>query len=215
MDNRTHTIENWDKVADLYQSKFMDLDAYDHGYDLFCKWLQPKGARVFEIGCGPGNITRQLLNRRPDIQITATDVAPSMVQLAKVNNPSATCLVIDSKDILTIATAFHGIVCGFCMPYLSMEESAKLVSDFFQLLYKDGIVYLSFIEGDYDKSGFETSSCGRYRMFVYYHSENFIRECFKDTGFEVLHFERLVFERPGKPPSIELIWIAQKIMYLI
>ena len=210
MDSRTHTIETWDKVADLYQTKFMDVEAYNHGYDTFCKLLQAEGATVFEIGCGPGNITRQLLSRRPDIAITATDVAPSMVQLTKVNNPSADCLVMDSKDILNITPGFHGIVCGFCMPYLSKEESIKLVSDCSQLLNKDGLLYLSFIEGDYDKSGFETSSCGRYHMFVYYHSEDFIRQCFRDNGFEVLHFERLVFERPGKPASSELIWIAQK-----
>jgi len=211
MDNRTHTIETWDKVAELYQSKFMSLDAYNHGYDLFSSLLQPGGASILEIGCGPGNITSQLLARRPDVKVTATDVAPSMIELAKINNPAATCFVMDCKDILNISPGFQGIVCGFCMPYLSKEESVKFFADCTQLLTSNGIVYLSLIEGDYESSGFETSSCGRYHMFVHYYSETFIRQCFHENGFEVLHFERLVFERPGKPPSSELIWIVQKI----
>lgn len=39
----------------------MDLDLYNDTYDAFCQAVYKPGARIFEIGCGPGNITRYVL----------------------------------------------------------------------------------------------------------------------------------------------------------
>jgi 2-polyprenyl-3-methyl-5-hydroxy-6-metoxy-1,4-benzoquinol methylase len=67
----------------------MDLSLYDESYDDFCQLLQKKNASILEIGCGPGNVTKYLLGKRPDYKIHATDAAPSMLALAKINNPTA------------------------------------------------------------------------------------------------------------------------------
>src|SRR5829696_71014 len=89
MDNYQKTFETWDKVATLYQEKFMNLDLYNDTYNKFCELIKKPNATIFEIGCGPGNITKYLLAKKPDIQIYAIDVAPNMIQLAKANNPTA------------------------------------------------------------------------------------------------------------------------------
>src|SRR5687767_9736318 len=119
MDRYEETRRIYDKVAGAYQEKFMELDLYDDTYDLFCELVPQPGAALFEIGCGPGNITRYLLNKRPDLRIEAIDLAPNMIALAQQNNPSASFSVMDCRDIDRIEKQFDGIVCGFCMPYLS------------------------------------------------------------------------------------------------
>ena len=47
-----------------------------------------KNSKLFEIGCGPGNITKYLIYKNPNYKILATDAAPNMIALAKKNNPT-------------------------------------------------------------------------------------------------------------------------------
>ncbi|MBD3580922.1 hypothetical protein [Flavobacterium selenitireducens] len=50
-------LDTFEYNALLYQTKYMDLDLYDDTYDAFLAEL-PHGAKLLELGCGPGNITR-------------------------------------------------------------------------------------------------------------------------------------------------------------
>ncbi|HKC68335.1 MAG TPA: class I SAM-dependent methyltransferase, partial [Bacteroidia bacterium] len=69
MDRYQNTFETWNKLAHNYQGKFMDFDLYDDTYNTFCQLLEKPNAKIFEIGCGPGNITRYLLTKHPDFKI--------------------------------------------------------------------------------------------------------------------------------------------------
>ncbi len=119
MDNYQETFETWNKLASLYQDKFMDLELYNESYDAFCNSIAKDNAKILEIGCGPGNITKYLLSKRPNYQIYGIDVAPNMIELARENNPTARFDVMDCRNISEINQDFDGIVCGFCLPYLS------------------------------------------------------------------------------------------------
>ncbi len=169
MDSYEITFKTWNKVAKLYEEKFMDLDLYDDSYDLFCAQLKVKNPSILELGCGPGNITRYLLNRRPDFEILATDIAPKMIELAKCNNPQARFKIMDVREMDQLTEKFDAIIAGFCMPYLAKEDVAFLIRSAKLLLQPGGILYLSTIEGDYQKSAFQTASTGD-QTFVYYHS---------------------------------------------
>ena len=70
MPHHKATIETYNKLAESYKEKFMDLDLYDDTYDLFCKLITKPNANIFEIACGPGNITKYLLQKRPDFKST-------------------------------------------------------------------------------------------------------------------------------------------------
>ena len=99
MDKYQITVGTFDKLAQKYQDKYMHMDFYHDTYDTFCDFVTRQNANIFEIGCGPGNITRYLLNKRPDFNILATDISPKMVTFAKNNNPEAECFVLDSREI--------------------------------------------------------------------------------------------------------------------
>lgn len=202
------TFQTWNKIADIYQDKFMNMDIYDHSYDLFLSHLKEQ-ASVFEIGCGPGNITHYLLSKKPGLKIKGTDVAPNMIALAAKNNPSASFEVMDCRTIDTLKNKFDAIVCGFCMPYLSKEDCEKLIADSSSLLYPEGIIYLSTIEGDYKKSGFESGSSGD-KAYVYYHEKQHILDTLNKNNFDLLHLEKIAYKRSTEVTDVHLVFIARK-----
>jgi ubiquinone/menaquinone biosynthesis C-methylase UbiE len=84
MHNRyIETFNTWNKIATLYQNKFMDLDLYNETYDFICALLNKPNSKILEIGCGPGNITKYLLSKQPSFDIFGIDIAPNMIELAK------------------------------------------------------------------------------------------------------------------------------------
>lgn len=176
MDKYQETFETWNKIANLYEDKFMNLNLYDETYDFFCNTLTQEQINIFEIGCGPGNITKYLLSKNANLKITGIDIAPKMIELAKVNNPSANFEVMDTRELSTLNQKFDAIMCGFCLPYLSEEDCSKLINDSGKILLNDGILYLSFVQGKPSESGFISGSNGD-RTYFYYHTlENIINQ---------------------------------------
>lgn len=204
------TIETYDKAAKQYEDKYMDMDLYNDTFDKFCSLISKRNAEIFEIATGPGNVTRYLNSQRPDFKIFGIDLAPNMIELAKINNPSADFKVMDCKDITKIDRKFDAIMCGFCMPYLSKEECAKLIADSSGLLHKGGVLYFSTMEDDYNKSGFETTSfSGQDRVYIYYHQADFLTECLNQNGFEVMESVRKDYPEPDGTFLTDLIMIAK------
>ncbi len=64
MDKYQETFQTLNKVAKIYQDKFMNLGLYNDSYDNFLDLITKANASVLEIGCGPGNITKYLLTKK-------------------------------------------------------------------------------------------------------------------------------------------------------
>jgi 2-polyprenyl-3-methyl-5-hydroxy-6-metoxy-1,4-benzoquinol methylase len=208
MDSYKVTFQTWDKVALTYQDMFMDFGLYHDTYDTFCGLIDKPCAKIFEIGCGPGNITKYLISRRLDFIIEAIDVAPKMIELAKKNNPTVNFMVKDCRTIDSIMSEYDGIICGFCMPYLSREDCAKLIKDCSLLMNSGGILYVSTIEGDNYLHGYETGSKGE--MYVYYHREDYLLNEVESNEFELLAIKHKNYLQKDGKNSTHLILIAKK-----
>lgn len=210
MDKYEITVSTFNKLADQYQQKYMDFDFYFDTYDRFCELVTDDNAAIFEIACGPGNITRYLLNKRPGFRIEGIDLAPGMVALARANNPTASFRVMDSRAISEISKKFDAVVCGFCIPYLSKDDVARLVVDVRALIEKDGIFYLSTMEDDYEKSGFQTSEAGD-RVYIHYHQLDYLSHHLEASGFKILDVTRKAFPAEKGMPATDLFIFAQAV----
>ena len=199
----------FNKCAALYQDKFMDVSLYHDTLDLFCDAISKKNAGILELACGPGNITQYLLQQRPDFQILGTDLAPNMIDLAKKNNPTAEFELLDIKVIGAVTNQYDGIMCGFGLPYLSKEEAVQFIADSAAILNPKGLLYLSTMEDDYSKSGWQTGSTGD-SIFMHYHQEDYLSEALKNNGFKLLATVRKEYAAADNSPIIDLILIAQK-----
>jgi 2-polyprenyl-3-methyl-5-hydroxy-6-metoxy-1,4-benzoquinol methylase len=209
VDSYKETFNTWNKVASLYQDMFMDLDLYNDTYDYFINSISKNNAKILEIGCGPGNITKYLLSKRPDLDILGTDIAPNMIELAKKNNPSANFRILDCRQIDDLTTKYDGIICGFCLPYLSYTDSIKLISNCCKLLKENGPLYLSFVEGDPNKSDFIAGSSGD-RTFFYFHKLDELTEELSKNFFTEIKDFKIEYKKSEKEKELHTILTAKK-----
>ncbi|WP_118974989.1 class I SAM-dependent methyltransferase [Taibaiella koreensis] len=208
MDKTTIAVQVFDEQARNYQDKYMDQSLYGNTLDLFCSSLPPGKATVLDLACGPGNITRYLLQQRPELQLLGLDLAPAMLELARSNNPGATFAQMDCRDIAGLNDRYHGLVCGFVLPYLDRAEALKLIADAAVLLLPGGIFYLSTIEGPYSSSGLYTSSNGKQVYMHYYEAPDLI-PAVEAAGLELLHTQQQ--SSPGPMGTMDLILVARKV----
>jgi 2-polyprenyl-3-methyl-5-hydroxy-6-metoxy-1,4-benzoquinol methylase len=212
MDQSQNSANLFNKLADLYQEKFMDVSLYGATFDVFCKNITKKNAEVLELACGPGNITKYLLNKRPDLKILGTDLAPRMIELAKKNNPTAHFEIMDSRAISQLNKKYDAIMCGFCLPYLSKEEAIQLIHDARSILNTNGLIYISTMEDDHSKSGYKKSSTGD-ELFMYYHESKYLSHALEVNNFKLLDLQRIVYPASDGTLITDLIIIAKKIKH--
>jgi 2-polyprenyl-3-methyl-5-hydroxy-6-metoxy-1,4-benzoquinol methylase len=209
MDNTQIAVDVFNKLAGEYQAKFMNVEQFKDSFDLFCNNIAREHADVLEIACGPGNITKYLLAKRPDFNILGTDLAPNMIHLAKINNPTATFQLMDARYIGKVGKQYDAVVCGFCFPYYSKEETNAFIRDASQILTATGVIYISTLEDDYSKSGIRTSSAGD-QVYMYYHEADYLTATLLENGFHILGLTRKVYPAPDGTPTTDLVIVAGK-----
>ena len=188
----------------------MDVQLYNESLDFFCDNTEKENARILELACGPGNITRYLLNKRPDFKITATDLAPNMLQLAAHNNPEAEFRLLDCRKLSELEGTYDAIMCGFCLPYLSEAEAGKLICDAAQLLSEGGLLYISTMEeNDTNKSGIRTSSAGD-KLYMYYHKATYLTGQMVSNNLALADLSRKEYPSSDGSITTDLIIIARK-----
>jgi len=189
--NKTQKIKaTFDNNAKLYQDKFMDVSLYHEMLEIFCSNLHKQNSQVLDIACGPGNITRHMLQRRPDLYIMGIDIAENMLELAEKNNPGAKFINMDARHIATIGRKFDGVICGFCLPYLLKDEAVKLIGDAAKILNSDGVLYLSTMEDDNSKSGWKRSGSGKDELYMSYHEAAYLVAALETSGFYIINIKR-------------------------
>ena len=210
MDFGKAAADIFNKYANEYQERFMDVSLYHSSLNLFCENITKQNASVFELACGPGNITKYLLTQKPDLQITGTDLAPNMIELAKQNNPSAKFHVMDCRDLDSINNVYDAIMCGFCLPYLNKNETVTLINTCSRLLHNNGVIYIStMIEDANNKTGFQTGSKGD-SVLMNFHRTDDLKSTLTKNGFDVVHEIYQDFPNSEEKRYTDLILIAKK-----
>lgn len=209
MDQNEYTKNTWNKVANAYQDKFLELDLYNESYDIFCRHIDDPEARILDVGCGPGNITKYLLTRSKAYRIKGLDYAANMVALAAKNNPGASFQLFDLRDLGNIATKFGGIICGFCLPYLSSDELEPFINNCAILLRPGGICYWSFIDGETERSGWQTNKGGD-RIYFNYHQNTHMKNLIEKCAFDILDELTITYTKHKNATELHTVLIAKK-----
>lgn len=195
-------------AADDYVEAFMDVARYHSALNTFLASL-PQGAQVLEVGCGPGNITRYLLDQRPDLHILGTDLAHAMVERARQHCPEARFMQQDVRQVDHTLGLFNGVVCGFLLPYLSVADTQQLFRTVNHLLAPQGSFYLSTMEDDPERSGMKAASSGKYEaIHQQFYREAQLRALLEEAGLRTVHVQRTSYPDRSGGTVTDLMLIA-------
>lgn len=211
MDKTALTIQTYDKSAHAFAQKFMNLDLYKEKLSSFCKLLQP-GAKILDLGCGPGNVAKFLLAANQGFTVLGIDLSEEMVKLARQNVPAdaVTFKVADIRQLEVAEAEYDAVIASFCIVHLNDEEAKRLLRDISGMLRNNGLLYLSCMEGN--KSGFEsTSFSDGSQIFFNYYSEEFLRALLIENQLEVLEIARQDYPEVDGSITTDMIWFARKV----
>jgi malonyl-CoA O-methyltransferase len=74
-------------IAEAYEAFFPSLNRYEGRVERFLADAVRPGARVLDMGCGPGLFTRQL---PPSVDVVGLDLSPQMLDVARRGRPTGT-----------------------------------------------------------------------------------------------------------------------------
>lgn len=201
MNQLNNVKKAFDLFANQYSDQYIDLDLYNDTLEMFCKLIGNGEASLLELACGPGNISKNLLTIKKDLNILGIDISPKMIELACQNVPSATFLVEDVMNIGTLNRKFDAVLSGFCYPYLDQDQVFKNIGLVADCLYTGGQFYISTISGNYQDSQLKHSSSGEGDpIFNYLYNHEILEVMLKQHNFEIHH--RMYKERVEKNDNI-------------
>lgn len=204
------SIKRFDEFAHEYSERFNNIDAYTPSIDIFCNLIRTSKPKILELACGPGNITKYVKQKFPYSEYIALDLAPKMIDIAREQTQGVDFRVMDVRNITTIESTFDSIMCSFCLPFLSKSDTYKLIADCATMLNKEGVIYLSTMEGDETKAGFEsTNFSGDSKIYFNYHQQKDIEKDLLENDFTIYDFKRQVYLEDGMS-FIDMIFIGIK-----
>jgi trans-aconitate methyltransferase len=211
MENFDLSVKRFDEFAAEYAEKFGNMEAYSDSINRFCDSIKTEKPKILELACGPGNVTRLLRIRFPDSQILAIDLAPAMIDIARKSLSEVDFRVMDVRDILTIPEKFDAIMCSFCLPFLSKLETEKLIADCAERLITGGVLYVSTMEGNEERAGFEkTNFSGDAEIYFNYHQQHDLQDAFLKCGFEIRHIKLQDYLEQDGSATTDMIFIGIK-----
>jgi len=211
MNNQLKTIDVYNQYVKEYEQKFMPFDLYNDTFDYLLEVI-PLNSSILELGCGPGNVIKYFLNKRVDLKITGIDLAPEMLKRAKEINPAATFHLMDIRHTTKIKEQFDAIVSAFSLPYLSSKDLPSFFQHLKRLTKNNGFVYISCMEGESEKSGFEkTSFTGDSEIYIYYHQRRYLESLLAENEFRIEKFYTKDYPESDGSITTDLIYIAKKI----
>jgi 2-polyprenyl-3-methyl-5-hydroxy-6-metoxy-1,4-benzoquinol methylase len=181
--NIKQTIDAYNKNAESYAKKFDNYEIYQNKISDFQEKYIPKGAKVLDLGCGPGNNIKTILGKDETCFFTGVDLSEKFINIAKTRFPQFTFL---KKDIrfLEMNEQFEVVVASFCIVHLTNEETKGFLKNLSKLAAANCYIYLSYMNGE--KSGFESTSFSKEEIFFNYYEDEFIFDLIARNNIHVL-----------------------------
>jgi len=167
----------------------------------------PKGARVLEVGCGPGPVTRALA-RWPRVgEVIGIDPSPVFIGKARELGAGIQNLSFEVADGLSLpfpearfdVAVFHTTLCHVLSPQRALAEA-------FRVIRPGG--WLAIFDGDYNTTSVATSASDPLQACVEVWVSNFVNDPWlmrrlqglvRNAGFNVMRYRSHAFIETSKP----------------
>lgn len=201
----------YDQIAGIYSHFNYDSDIRDHMGKL--PTINEETA-ILDLGCGPGNNIRFFAESNPR-RIVGIDISEGMIQTASTN-----LIGLDNVELVRTAYAdyepddsFDLVIANLSFVHVPPEELPDVLRMVASSLRPEGVVFANYFEGDdqvklmKSKWGVDKKSRIPIERKFAFHSEDFLREAYANSGLEI---DSLVREQPSPNALTRLHITAHK-----
>lgn len=207
MNKTAITTTSYNACADRYATKFMDFAPYRDRVLYFQREYMAAAEMVVDLGCGPGNVSKVLIEQNPDYQITGIDLSEAMVRLAKRNVPEGNFHTGDLRS-LDLGRSFDIAMASFCIVHLADAEVEAFIKNLSHIVKPGGYLYLSFMEGRGQQ--FETTSFSEHEIFFNYFQREMIDGLLHSCGFEICEILEQNYDEQDGAVTRDIFIFAQR-----
>lgn len=181
----TNAAYEVDAVA--WSSRGLDRSYGGRRLDRFRELLAP-GARVLDLGCGPGLDSVGLIER--GLAVVGLDLTRAMLNVARMRE-GLRCLVQgDSRSLPLADASFAGVWASASLLHLPKSQVSEALGEVVRVLGAGGVFYSAMKEGDKDE--FDAPAAGATvkspRFFAHYRTSEWTA-LLEAAGFRILNQE--------------------------
>ncbi len=148
IDNSKLAVDTYDKIAGIYTKQYFD-DLTDNSYiDKFLEKL-PKGGKILDVGCGPGQFTKYMIDK--GFQVVAIDYSNEMLTIAKQRVPAGSFKQMDMRELGFENESFDGLLVAYSLIHIPSEDIPKTMKGFHRVLKSQGYVEIIAQKGEADR----------------------------------------------------------------
>jgi SAM-dependent methyltransferase len=103
--------------------------------------LLPRGARLLDVGCGYGRISKEIRLSRPDIELIGIDFSVTYCRLY-AQNTGAAIVCADLNDLPVRGSIADAMLCITSLMYIPIADREKVMSILVRLLRPEGLALL-------------------------------------------------------------------------
>lgn len=207
IDESKFAVAGYDKLGQKYTDLYYD-DTSDLGF--FEKFVTklPKGARVLDIGCGPGTFTQHFAAK--GFSVTGIDLSTTMIEIARKKLPQVNFRLMDMRHLDFSANSFDAIFCAYSLIHIPSEEIVETLTGFRKVLRPEMVVGIITQKGETDKIVAEPMDPGE-KMFFNFFTKDRLKQFLSDASFTLEYQEEAVLADAEGSGSDRVIYtIARK-----
>lgn len=162
--------------------------------------LLSEGARVLDLGCGPGLDAREHSAR--SLQVVGVDLTRAMLDYARGRSGLARCIHGDLRHLPFADRSFDGVWASASLLHLPKDQVDGALGEVSRIVRPAGVFYTAMKLGDHD--AFQNARPGHpvhgRRYFAHYQPGEWTQRL-RDAGFDLIeqHLENLEALAPDTP----------------
>lgn len=177
------TIRTYNQITDSYIKKTKGLEPLKELAKF--KKLLFKDALVLDAGCGWGRGTKILAEK---FKVIGVDLSKNLLKYAKRYAPKAKFQYGDILNTGFKNETFDGIWCHVVLIHLEKEDIPSVLKEFYRILKKDGIGYISVKEGKGEGYKSEEMSENKQRFYSWFTKKE-IKDYLTKTGLKLIDID--------------------------
>ena len=160
------------------------------------------GARVLELGCGPGSaVTVELADR---FRLIAVDVSTAQLQIARTRAPAADVLLADMATLEFAPRSFDAVVAFYSIIHLPREEHAGLLCRIATWLRPGGML-VATMGARSTEAGYDADWLGAPMFWSHFDSDT-NRRLVEEAGLKLVTAREETADEHGRPATF--LWIV-------